>query len=103
MGYLDPEYLLTGLLSEKSDVYSFGIVLVELLTGNKAFKFNTLANYFVSSMREDRLWEILDKQVLDQKKNAMTLKEVALLAKRCIRVNGEERPTMKEVAMEVSG
>ncbi|KAI9083720.1 hypothetical protein K1719_034309 [Acacia pycnantha] len=103
MGYLDPEYLLTGLLNEKSDVYSFGIVLVELLTGNKAFKFKTLANYFVSSMREDRLWEILDKRVLDQKKNAMILKEVASLAKRCIRVNGEKRPTMKEVAMELEG
>ncbi|KAK4275810.1 hypothetical protein QN277_018830 [Acacia crassicarpa] len=103
IGYLDPEYLQTGLLNEKSDVYSFGIVLVELLTGNKAFEFNTLAKYFVSSMREDRLWEILDKRVLDQKKNAMILKEVASLARRCIRVNGEERPTMKEVAMELEG
>ncbi|KAK4275809.1 hypothetical protein QN277_018829 [Acacia crassicarpa] len=103
IGYLDPEYLQTGLLNEKSDVYSFGIVLVELLTGNKAFQFNTLANYFVSSMKEDRLWEILDKRVLDQKKNAMILNEVASLAKRCIRVSGEERPTMKEVAMELEG
>lgn len=104
IGYLDPEYLQTGQLNEKSDVYSFGIVLVELLTGIKAFKFNnTLAKNFVSSMREDRLWEILDKRILDQKKNARQLKEVALLARRCIRVNGEDRPTMKEVAMELEG
>ncbi|XP_028783920.1 wall-associated receptor kinase 3-like isoform X2 [Neltuma alba] len=103
IGYLDPEYLQTGQLNEKSDVYSFGIVLLELLTGSKAFKFNTLASHFVSSMREDRLWEILDRRVLDQKKNAKQLKEVALLASRCIRVNGEERPTMKEVAMELEG
>ncbi|WRX30649.1 Serine-threonine/tyrosine-protein kinase [Theobroma cacao] len=31
------------------------------------------------------------------------LKEVANLAKRCVRVKGEERPTMKEVAMELEG
>ncbi|KAK4280377.1 hypothetical protein QN277_012008 [Acacia crassicarpa] len=54
-------------------------------------------------MREDRLWEILDKRVLDQKKNEMILKEVSSLAKGCIRVNGEERPTIKEVAMELEG
>ena len=29
--------------------------------------------------------------------------EVAMLAKRCLKVKGEERPTMKEVAMELRG
>ncbi|KAF7816780.1 putative wall-associated receptor kinase-like 16 [Senna tora] len=108
LGYLDPEYLHTGQLNEKSDVYSFGVVLVELLTGNKAVEFNrpeqkNLAMYFVSSMKEDRLWEILDSQVLEQEKNAEQLKGVALLARKCLRVNGEERPTMKEVAIELDG
>ncbi|KAK4265728.1 hypothetical protein QN277_026745 [Acacia crassicarpa] len=107
-GYLDPEYILTGQLDEKSDVYSFGVVLVELITGNKAVEFNrpeeqrNLAMYFASSMKEDNLLEILDKRVLDQK-NAEQITEVAFLARRCIRVNGEERPTMKEVAMELEG
>ena len=29
--------------------------------------------------------------------------EVAMLAKRCLKVKEEERPTMKEVAMELRG
>jgi serine/threonine protein kinase len=33
--YLDPEYAITGRLSDKSDVYSFGVVLLELITGRK--------------------------------------------------------------------
>lgn len=32
-GYMDPEYYLTGRLSESSDVFSFGVVLLEVATG----------------------------------------------------------------------
>ncbi|KAK4253581.1 hypothetical protein QN277_010235 [Acacia crassicarpa] len=107
LGYLDPEYLHIGQLNEKSDVYSFGVVLIELLTGSKAVELSReekkyLANYFESSMKEDHLLEILDKRVLNEK-NEHQLQEVALLARRCVRVKGEERPTMKEVAMELEG
>ncbi|CAK9258536.1 unnamed protein product [Sphagnum jensenii] len=35
LGYLPPEYMDTGKVTEKGDVYSFGIVLLELLTGNR--------------------------------------------------------------------
>ena len=108
LGYLDPEYFHSSQLTEKSDVYSFGVVLVELLTGKKALSFDrseeerNLAMLFVSSMKDDRLFEILDGKVLNEG-NAKHLKEVAILAKRCLMVKGEERPTMKEVVMELEG
>lgn len=36
-GYCAPEYAMTGKLTLKSDIYSFGVVLLELITGRKAF------------------------------------------------------------------
>uniref|UniRef100_A0A2N9GSM4 Protein kinase domain-containing protein n=1 Tax=Fagus sylvatica TaxID=28930 RepID=A0A2N9GSM4_FAGSY len=108
LGYLDPEYLLTSQLTEKSDVYSFGIVLVELLTGELALSFNrseevrSIAMYFLSSLKEERLFEVLDDHIAEEG-NKEQLKHVAELAKACLKVKGEERPTMKEVAMELAG
>ncbi|XP_004292832.1 PREDICTED: uncharacterized protein LOC101296545 [Fragaria vesca subsp. vesca] len=108
VGYLDPEYLQTSQLTDKSDVYSFGVVLVELLTGKKALSFDkpeeerNLAMYFLSALKHDRLVQVIDGCILNEA-NIEQLKEVSVLAKRCLRVKGEERPTMKEVAMELEG
>ncbi|KAG2667606.1 hypothetical protein I3760_15G123800 [Carya illinoinensis] len=108
LGYLDPEYFQTGQLTEKSDVYSFGVVLAELLTGEKAISTNrpetykNLAMYFVSAMKEDRLFHILEDHIVNEG-NIEPLKEVANLAKGCLRLRGEDRPTMMEVAMELEG
>ena len=67
LGYLDPEYFQSSQLTEKSDVYSFGVLLAELLTGKKALSFDrseeerNLAMHFVLSMKDNRLFEILDR------------------------------------------
>ncbi|GAA0155272.1 transmembrane signal receptor [Lithospermum erythrorhizon] len=71
MGYLDPEYFNSGQLTEKSDVYSFGVILAELLTGMKPFS---------RSARDGTL------------ANLFTV---------CLELEGEERPTMKQVAVEL--
>ncbi|KAF4353682.1 hypothetical protein F8388_024251, partial [Cannabis sativa] len=110
LGYLDPEYFHTSQLTEKSDVYSFGVVLAELLTGQKALSFDrsenerNLALYFISSMEEDDLLRILDHNLITSVEDNMEkIKVMANVAKGCLRVRGEERPTMKEVASELEG
>ena len=108
LGYLDPEYMQTNQFTEKSDVYSFGVVLVELLTGQKVLSLlrpmeqRSLAMYLLCALKEDRLFEILEKRIMDEG-NTEQLKEFANLAAKCLEVKGDERPTMKEVAIELYG
>ncbi|GMY18787.1 wall-associated receptor kinase-like 10 [Fagus crenata] len=105
-GYLDPEYFQSSQFTEKSDVYSFGVVLVELLTGEKAIsstraqESRSLATYFIHSMEENNLFDILDARVVKDTKKEEIIK-VANLAKMCLNLNGKKRPTMKEVAMQL--
>ncbi|KAL4273984.1 hypothetical protein GQ457_13G028650 [Hibiscus cannabinus] len=60
----------------------------------------SLANFFLLSMKEDSLLDIVDPLV----QNGGTEEEivaVAKLAKRCLNLNGKKRPTMKQVALEL--
>ena len=108
IGYLDPEYLYTSQLTEKSDVYSFGVVLIELLTRRKAVLFDkpemerSLVTYFLISLEENRLFDVLEKHIATEG-NVEQLKEVANLARKCLSLKREDRPTMKEVATELEG
>ncbi|KAJ0463462.1 putative protein kinase RLK-Pelle-WAK family [Helianthus annuus] len=108
LGYLDPEYFNSSQLTEKSDVYSFGVVLAELITGKKPIgadrtnEEKNLATYFVNLVTGNRLFEIVEPRIL-REGTLEQLQEVGDLVKRCLSLVGRDRPTMKEVAVELDG
>ncbi|CAO2834040.1 unnamed protein product [Amaranthus hypochondriacus] len=108
-GYLDPEYFYSSQYTEKSDVYSFGVVLIELLSGQKPIRpfddeeeDRSLVEYFVSSMNESTLFNIVDPIVLEGGKQE-DITKFSNIAKSCLNPIRQERPTMKEVTMRLEG
>ncbi|KAF7067390.1 hypothetical protein CFC21_073293 [Triticum aestivum] len=105
-GYWDPMYFYTGRLTEKSDVYSFGVVLVELLTRQKPSSYlssndESLVVHFVTLFAEGNLPHILDPQVIEE--GGKEVEEVAAIAIACVKLSGEDRPTMRQVELTLEG
>lgn len=105
-GYLDPEFFQTSQFTDKSDVYSFGVVIAELLTGERPIMSRpgqdekSLATYFISALDGDFLFEIIDGRVAREgSRDEVT--SLARLARRCLNLNGRQRPAMKEVMFEI--
>ncbi|KAM7481430.1 hypothetical protein LguiB_006013 [Lonicera macranthoides] len=107
-GYFDPEYFQSSQFTEKSDVFSFGVVLLELLTGQQPIsstrseEMRSLITYFMAALRENRLFDILDPQILKEGREK-EIKMLANLAKQCLNLSGRKRPTMREVTVELEG
>ncbi|KAG6626125.1 hypothetical protein CIPAW_15G025700 [Carya illinoinensis] len=53
-------------------------------------------------MKEERLFEILENNIVAEG-NKEQIQQFVELARSCLAVQGDERPTMREVAMELQG
>ncbi|CAL9119594.1 unnamed protein product [Musa textilis] len=109
LGYLDPEYYRNYQLTDKSDVYSYGVVLLELLTSQKAIDFNrgpddvNLAVHVQRNVEEEKLMDTVDGALKEGATQVEldTMKALGFLAMGCLEEKRQNRPSMKEVTEEI--
>ncbi|CAJ1889937.1 unnamed protein product [Sphenostylis stenocarpa] len=111
LGYLDPEYYRNYQLTDKSDVYSYGVVLLELLTSQKAIDFNrdeddvNLAIHVNQHTSNGTIMELVDQRLLSVEtlgdKMFTSIKLFLDLALECLREKKGERPNMRDIVQRL--
>uniref|UniRef100_A0A6V7QVC9 non-specific serine/threonine protein kinase n=1 Tax=Ananas comosus var. bracteatus TaxID=296719 RepID=A0A6V7QVC9_ANACO len=109
MGHIAPEYLSTGKSSEKTDVFGYGIMLLELVTGQRAIDISRpeeddvlLLDLVKKLLKEGRVESIVDRNLSNnyEIEDVNTMIQIALL---CTQASPEQRPTMSEVVRMLEG
>ncbi|KAJ9556688.1 hypothetical protein OSB04_011302 [Centaurea solstitialis] len=105
-GYVDPQYVKTGVLTKESDVYSFGVVLFEVLCGRLAFdgKYEDERRFLVGWVKHHEGSRTLDQIVFPSLREQMkpnSLKAFFRIALQCLNETKKYRPTMKSIVQEL--
>nr|AMM42959.1 LRR-RLK [Vernicia montana] len=99
LGYLAPEYAITGHLTRKSDVYSFGVLLLEIISGRSAMDYDLeLGEHYIvqkawEAYKNNKLVHVVDPTLNMNfpKEEAVRFLMVSLL---CVQENVKLRPQM---------
>ncbi|KAK8305139.1 hypothetical protein V6Z12_D03G041000 [Gossypium hirsutum] len=104
------QYLSTGKSSERTDVFGYGIMLLELVTGQRAIDFSRLEDeddvllldYVKKLEREKNLDAIVDHN-LNKNYNMEDVEAMIQVALLCTQASPEDRPAMSEVVRMLEG
>ncbi|KAL4577638.1 hypothetical protein LXL04_013748 [Taraxacum kok-saghyz] len=101
IGYCDPLYIETGLLTKESDVYSFGVVLFEVLCGrlcisNKKGTDESLTSLVRQYYQLNKISEIIYGNI-GHGMNPESLELFTTIGYQCLNRDLKERPLMSDV------
>ncbi|WOK97638.1 putative LRR receptor-like serine/threonine-protein kinase [Canna indica] len=108
MGHIAPEYLSTGKSSSKTDVFGYGIMLLELVTGQRAIDMSLLEGDVLlldkvrKLSREKQLDTIIDRN-LNRKYDIQQVEKIVQIALLCTQPSPEARPNMSHVIGMLEG
>ncbi|KAM0920797.1 hypothetical protein ACQ4PT_007278 [Festuca glaucescens] len=115
VGHIAPEYLSTGQSSDKTDVFGFGVLLLELVTGQRALEVgkgsgvSSLTPHkgvmldWVRKVHRERMLHLLVDQDLGPCYDAIEVAEVVQVALLCTQFQPSHRPRMSEVVRMLEG
>ncbi|GAV80717.1 Pkinase domain-containing protein [Cephalotus follicularis] len=107
-GYCAPDYANTGKLTVKSDIFSFGVVLLELITGQKAVDSSRghenqyLVTWAISKYKDCKNIKEIADPLLRGQFSESTLKKALEVAFLCVQRKSNCRPCISDVVLAMN-
>ncbi|KAJ3703238.1 hypothetical protein LUZ61_006943 [Rhynchospora tenuis] len=104
-GYCAPDYARTGHLTVKSDVYCFGVVLLELISGRRAFDDvkpsheKNLVLWAMPMLTDQTKYPELIDPLIKNNYPSKALNQAVAVAAICLQEKASDRPGMSDVAL----
>ncbi|XP_020192773.1 probable LRR receptor-like serine/threonine-protein kinase At2g23950 [Aegilops tauschii subsp. strangulata] len=113
VGHIAPEYLSTGQSSDKTDVFGFGVLLLELVTGQRALEVGKGSGLslthkgvmldWVRKVHQEKMLDLLVDQELGPHYDRIEVAEMVQVALLCTQFQPSHRPRMAEVVRMLEG
>ncbi|KAI3856854.1 hypothetical protein MKW92_010004 [Papaver armeniacum] len=104
-GYIAPEYVIQGYLTEKADVYGFGVLVLELISGRRCVDISKdsppLLEFAKVLQKKRNLISLLDQDLTNIPRNEATM--VLDLAMLCTSHSPKARPNISDVVKILEG
>ncbi|KAM0851348.1 hypothetical protein ACQ4PT_052482 [Festuca glaucescens] len=113
VGHIAPEYLSTGQSSDKTDVFGFGVLLLELVTGQRALEVGKGSGIslshkgvmldWVRKVHREKMLHLLVDHHLGPCYDRIEVAEMVQVALLCTQFQPSHRPRMSEVVRMLQG
>lgn len=96
LGYMAPEYIVRGKLTEKADVYSFGVLVIEVICGAKNTDSFSILQKVWNLYRSGKVSEAVDPSIkgIFPEEEVSRLLQIGLI---CVQADAEIRPSMSTI------
>ncbi|KAF8711146.1 hypothetical protein HU200_029154 [Digitaria exilis] len=98
LGYMAPEYLRNGLISNKSDIFSFGVIVIELITGSRDYPQSGAFGQYMENVaanwrnRLEKVHRYMPLEIYSQQVNTCIM-----IGLKCVDPDPEKRPAALDI------